>query len=569
MRLGVAIGLVFVSAAAIRCSTSSEASAPSGRDADGNVDPGVGDSSTSGGGNPEPPPAEQELEDTFRVPVATGRFVWTANPESNRVALIDATTFSVAALDAGFGPTYLAALPNPVAERSGAIVINAASNDAMVFLAKDTGDVVASPALPIHGSANAWAVSKSGRWAIAWTNAAGVAAADPTEGFQDISVIDLANYPETEPSVVRLSVGYRPTRLVFSEDEQRAFAVTEPGVSVIELSDDGARVERDVVVSDAPAAEVEIAPSGRLAWVRQTNSAIVNLVDLETGERAPQVLPDVVTDLDISLDASFAVAVCRGGVAPARPGAGGAAGAAGLAGAGAGGEAGAAPVAPGGGGQGSGSGFGDSTVVVLPMPARLAEPEATLTVSLPEVVGSVVVPAVGSEVLLYTNAVDSDRLTILDVADASWRTIELKAPVRALFATPDAKHAVALLAPPAGSAKAGAFSLISVARDLPPKLQGTAAPTLGVAVSNGNAIVTTLAEAGGISEAFLASFPSFRLETLELPSAPRASGILVDANVGYVAQAHPEGRMTFMDLDDGSARTLTGFELGVKVVDGD
>lgn len=567
MRLGVAIGLVFVSAAAIRCNSSLEASAASGRDADGNADPGVGNSSTSGGVNPEPPPVEQELEDTFRVPVATGRFVWTANPESNRVALIDATTFSVAALDAGFGPTHLAALPSPVAERNGVIVINAASNDAMVFLAKDTSDVVASSPLPIHGSANAWAVSKSGRWAIAWTNAAGVATADPTEGFQDVSVIDLADYPEVEPSVVRLSVGYRPTRLVFSEDEQRAFAVTEPGVSVIELSDDGgSRVERDVVVSDAPAAEVEIAPSGRLAWVRQTNSATVNLVDLETGERAPLVLPDVVTDLDISLDASFAVAVCRGGVAPVPSGAGGAAGAAGLAGAGAGGEAGAVP---GEGGQGAGSGFGDSTIVVLPMPATFAEPEARLMVSLPEVVGSVVVPAVGSEVLLYTNAVDSDRLTILNVADASWRTIELKAPVRALFASPDAKHAVALLAPPAGSAKAGAFSLISVARELPPKLQGTIAPTLGVAVSNGNAIVTTLAEAGGISEAFLGSFPSFRLETLELPSAPRASGILVDANVGYVAQAHPEGRMTFMDLSDGKARTLTGFELGVKVVDGE
>ena len=48
-----------------------------------------------------------------------------------------------------------------------------------------------------------------------------------------------------------------------------------------------------------------------------------------------------------------------------------------------------------------------------------------------------------------------------------------------------------------------------------------------------------------------------------------ASGIVVDAGVAYVAQEHPEGRITFLDLEDARARTLTGFELGVKVVDGE
>lgn len=573
MRFGAIIGLVCVGAVAIRCSMDSaesmdRAGAPSGTSA--GQDPNASSSSTSGGGQPLPP--EEELEDTFRVPVATGRFVWTANPDSNRVALIDATNFSVVALDAGFAPTYLAALPNQLAGRSGAVVINAASADAMVFWAKSTSDVVVSSPIPIHTSANAWAISKSGRWAIAWTNATGVASPDPTEGFQDISVIDLDDYPDREPNAVRLSVGYRPSRLVFAEDEQRAFAVTEPGVSVIELSGElGPRVERDVVVSDAPAAEVEIAPSGKLAWVRQSNSAILNLVDLETGERLPMRLPDVATDLDLSHDASFAVAVCRGPNEGGSTGAGGngAAGAAGAGGAaaggdGAGGEAGARP-----GAGGQEPGVGASSVVVLPVPDTFGAPVATRTVSVPELVGSVVVPAVGSQVLLYTNAIDSDRLTVLDVADGSWRTVELKAPVRALFATPDAEHAVALLAPPSGSTKAGAFSLVSVQKALPPKLQGTAAPTFGVAMSNGHAIVTTLAAGHGPSEAYLASFPSLRLEQVELPSPPRASGILVDAQVGYVSQAHPEGRITFMDLSDARVRTLTGFELGVKVVDGE
>ncbi len=41
-----------------------------------------------------------------------------------------------------------------------------------------------------------------------------------------------------------------------------------------------------------------------------------------------------------------------------------------------------------------------------------------------------------------------------------------------------------------------------------------------------------------------------------------------EAGVAYVAQEHPEGRITFIKLSDGSARTLTGFELGARIVDG-
>jgi hypothetical protein len=562
MELRAWVLVVVVAGVALRCGDLNEMATRAAEGGGDPVDPPVID-----GEDPELPP-EQELEADLRVPVATGRFVWTANPKSNHVALIDATSFSVATLDAGFAPTYLAALPTEVDGKSGAVVINALSADVNVLLAKDTSDVTISAPLPIHASANAWAVSKSGRWAIAWSNARGIDAPDPTQGFQDVSLIDLANYPETEPRVTRLSVGYRPTRVVFAEDERRVFAVTEPGVTVIELdSDAGPRVLRDIVVSDEPAAEVEIAPSGRLAWVRGAESASLTLVDLETADRLAVELPTVVTDIDLSPDASFAIAVCRGSIDAGGNGSG----APGFAGAGAGGEGGEGGeggASLGAGGADFDSGVSESIVVVLPVPETLTVPEVIPSVALPELVGSVVVPPGGSTVLLYTNAVASDRVTLLNVDDRSWRTLELKAPVRALFATPDAKHAVALMAPPAGSSRKGAFSLIPVARELPPKVQGTLAPTLGVAVSEGNAIVTTLDATNGEFTAYLASFPGLSLDAIELPSAPLASGILVDAHVGYIAQQHAEGRITFLDLLDASARTLTGFELGVKVIDG-
>ena len=52
-----------------------------------------------------------------------------------------------------------------------------------------------------------------------------------------------------------------------------------------------------------------------------------------------------------------------------------------------------------------------------------------------------------------------------------------------------------------------------------------------------------------------------------LASPPIAAGIAVAAARGYVAQQHPEGRITFITLDSGEARTLTGYELGARVVD--
>jgi hypothetical protein len=43
--------------------------------------------------------------------------------------------------------------------------------------------------------------------------------------------------------------------------------------------------------------------------------------------------------------------------------------------------------------------------------------------------------------------------------------------------------------------------------------------------------------------------------------------VLAAANEGYVAQKNTEGRITFVALDSGQARTLTGFEIGASVVD--
>jgi hypothetical protein len=47
---------------------------------------------------------------------------------------------------------------------------------------------------------------------------------------------------------------------------------------------------------------------------------------------------------------------------------------------------------------------------------------------------------------------------------------------------------------------------------------------------------------------------------------PGATGIVPLAKRGFVAQKHPEGRITFIDLETGAAQTLSGFEIAARVV---
>src|SRR5262245_1885910 len=106
---------------------------------------------------------ESEVESSFRVPVVTGRLIWTANPASGRVALVDALTHEVLTLPAGLQPTYLAAIPGNTDNR--ALVINAGSYDATLFR-DGAGGELEQLDIPIHQNATAWTLSDSGRFAI-------------------------------------------------------------------------------------------------------------------------------------------------------------------------------------------------------------------------------------------------------------------------------------------------------------------------------------------------------------------------------------------------------------------
>lgn len=310
--------------------------------------PGPGDPVGGNGANPVIPgpsagapglPPEKEIESSFLLPVLSGRFVWAANPKSGRVAAIDTQSLQVHLARAGFEPSFLAALPSDGDVLSSAVVLNVRSHDATVLRLTESG--IRADRVPTHAGANAWAVSPSGRWAIAWSDALAVKDPDRAESFQEITVIDVPALTAT-----RLSVGYRPSRIFFRDDEARAFVVCEPGISVVELDDSGATLGPEVALSEdgtGRATDVAVSSDGSYALARVDGSRDVHIVEIATGARTVVTLSGPVTDLDLVADGSAAVAVVRGqpkGLEPVGEGGAGGSGSEGERGTGVSGESG-------------------------------------------------------------------------------------------------------------------------------------------------------------------------------------------------------------------------------------
>jgi len=524
-RLALGVGLAAVVAA---CGTGSNdggtGSGGSGTGSGGGATSGGVDPTTSTGTGGVVVPPEKEVESSYGAPVATGKYVWVANPSSGRVAYIDAVTLEIKLVDAGNGPTFVAPIPD--ATDDVAIVLNVLSNDATVLRASSSGLTALS--IPVPSSGNGWSVSTNGHWAIAWTNSHFLMSPDPVEGYQDITVLDLT--PGAEKSTA-LTVGYRPFAISFDAQSGRAFAVTEDGVSVVALNGAaGPAVIKNVAFADKPpqlVPEVSITPDGAYALLRSSAPSI-GVLSLSDGARVDVPLPGLPTDLDLSADGTTAVAVIRD----------------------------------------------TSQVALMAVPAIFANPASVTLVAIDATIGSTALAAKSSTAFFYTNATPSKLLAVMDpkVSPPTSHFVSLRAPILAVFPTADASHALVLhdALVEAGSHYPAAFSVAPIALDLPPKIVGLDAPVISLAISpaGDRGLIAAGDQATGVYQLVLASMPSLKVQKLPLASLPIAAGIVVGADRGFVAQKHPDGRITFVNLKTGEARTLTGFELGTQVVDG-
>lgn len=477
----------------------------------------AGSSAISGGR-----PPEQENESSYLVPVATGKYLWTANPISGRVALIDGSSLDVKLTLAGDQPTEVVGLPERNG-RAGALVLNARSHDATVFRIDDQGDPGVLATLPTHLDANAWSVSPSGAYAIAWTDARRLSATSPLQTFQDITLLTLGATPSAQP----LSVGARPTEFFWDPSERYAYAVTDEGISVLSLGAsalDTSLIAVSDTLDDPTRRDVSFAADGSYALVRNEGESTVSVVTLPTGERQELELGGVITDLD--LDAANQRAVAALGI--------------------------------------------DGRLVMFPLPPT-ATPDFT-TLDLPEEqFGAVAVSPDGNAALLYSTVLATTRVVQVDLRSGKsflqHESQDLFSPLRSLFMAPDPRFAVSFQTPPAGSKKAGVFSLLSTDAARLPKLVPTNAVPDQIAFSDDGtrAVLSVRSDTLKTFGAYLIAFENQQVDRIDLESPPLAVGVIPAAERAFVAQAHPEGRITFVSLDGSDVRTVTGFELAARI----
>ena len=153
-----------------------------------------------------------KAENKFKAPVATGNFVWTANPTSGRVAYVNAV--DVQRPDDARGQRARRTWPlcrtpptRPTTSRS----CSTSSPRTRPCCGSTPRARLTTQTYASTGDANSWAISPSGHWGIAWTDATFVDNPDPTQGFQFVAVMDLS---ATVPDPLRPAPSTTPGRRV-------------------------------------------------------------------------------------------------------------------------------------------------------------------------------------------------------------------------------------------------------------------------------------------------------------------------------------------------------------------
>jgi hypothetical protein len=535
-------------------SGASDADSPSAGESDDdgsdNSGGGTADAGRSSGAKKDAglaPEVEQPL--SFETPQAGKTSVYVPDPLTNRVAVVNATTFNVENVAVGTQPRYAATVPG----QDIALVLNTGTQDAALLRTSEQG-VTTVKQLAIGHDANAIAIAPDQKHALVYFNASS-GTASGADSFQDLSVLDLELGKER---VRRVSVGFKPRAVQFTRDGSRAFIVTEDGISVLDFAalDAGPKILRLVSLgdglSDAQSIDVQVTPNGAFALARRDTESTVRLIDLVSGTIETLslaggtvsldggvalsdggVLAPELTDLDLAPDGSFAIAVLR-----------------------------------------------DRGVLVrIPIPGGFRDAASLRVIPAPDaLIGSVTLSASGTRAVGYTTAAPVESVTVFDLAgDAAPRGIRLRKTVRAVALSDDGSRAL-VLHNAVGSAGAGdedaridasqGYSLVDTGSGFA-KLQLTAVRvnSNGLLLTPDGKRVFTLLSGGNVKSVEMADLDSFQVISRELSSTPSSIGFVPGTTQPrvFVGQSGAGG-ITFLDALTGSAvRTVSGFEIASRI----
>lgn len=522
-----------------------------------------------------PPEVEQTLD--FDAPLAGARFVYVANASLDSVSVIDSQTLGVRTVAVGSTPGNL----TTVAGKDTALVINKGSKTASIVRASASAVKVTS--VPVVAAVNRISVAPDGLHAVAWYDVNRASQGALPGSMQNVSIISLA---ATGDSSVSMSVGSKPNAVVFSNDGQAAFVVGSDGISVLRFAeiktpgiarllpvpfvapsssvdagvppssvdaaagDDGADGGADSGTPDAAAdaaqpvvpvllgdtsavPEVAVTDDGHYAVARREGSSVLVLIDLIMADVKTVNLGTAITDLDMAKvnGQTFAFVVLRNTSALVRV---------------------AVP-----------AGFADGTSVTWKLQG--------------ETIGSATIASDGSHAVLYTTAVDSKRLVVLDLAGtAAPRAVQLSKNIRALAITPDSKsvlveHKKATGNPDDTSAdlntrldRAYGYTMVDLGTGRS-VLQITPADIGTFTVTPDSKYAFVLLRDKTLRVVQRLELGSFLVDDIKVGSPPVSIAALSDTKKVFVSQDYSDGRISFIDWDSEIVETVTGYEMNGRI----
>ena len=581
--------------------------------------------SSGSGGATTPPEQEQKLD--FLAPQAGAHYVYVANPSRNTVSAINSTTLAITELAPGDSPTYVATVPG----QDIALVINAGSHTLRILNGTSMND---SP-IPIVTKANTISISPNGLHAVIWFDASqllgtggSAASTTATGSSQEVSVVDLSTTALKDEVVISMSVGLNPSAVVFSSDSTAAFVVTDDGISELRFANitvpaiapftsignvstvslasdagaplpsaqdtltdsmdsgtsvdgltlpidgglssvDGGISSGDVrvisqdlasapdlssansdsgstkdatadVATVAPrsgkAVDVSVTSAGDYAIARREGSPELLLVNLKTHTVTSLMMSSPVTDLDLLPSGTQAFAVLRD----------------------------------------------ESTLVRIDIPAGFTGGAAQKRYPPFDgvTIGSVTMSAKGKYALLYTTAIPSKSLVILDFAKPEYPlVVELTKAIRAISIAPDENSALVVHPIPTSSGSGGTtgqissttptgfgYTMVRLEDGYRKPIDTKANPNpFAITPDSAYAFVLLRDDKASVRIAERISLTSFLFDDFPLGSPPNSIAALAGSHNVFVGQVYSEGRISFIDWVTGSVRTVTGFALNGRI----
>jgi DNA-binding beta-propeller fold protein YncE len=300
--------LLFVFAATGNWSCGAGTGVDFGSDEGANGAPGSQQPSGDVGSSAEP---EEEMEFDFETAAASEHYVYIPVSVTDSVVRVDAESLQIRIIPVGINPKKIVTL----AGQDVAVVLNTGSDDLTIITSSPEEDEV----LTLDGlrGCNQLIASPDGRAVLAYYDDLKHLSGEEIGDFQTLLVLRFSESGVLDGDAVQVSIGFNPTKVAFDDSGDRAFVVTNDGISVLELNDLAqGNIAATTPVSTNPLEEpkdreVFITSDGEYAVVRDVANPEIRIVDIASGDLDTVLLPGLPTDLDLVPGSSLCLIMMR------------------------------------------------------------------------------------------------------------------------------------------------------------------------------------------------------------------------------------------------------------------